>query len=182
MKPLLIVLCAFVVLAPLPLRAQLNCVTPKGNESFLFEGTFTDSVLLSKAKSQEAQWIVCVWLTGSGGTEYSIDAESVSSAAGNLDSMTAAEVFSEVAAHVVTRGVTLGYTLCPASGSVSVGVTFAAGVERTSTGFRVCGSGLTRSTFSCASLAGTIAVLQTGCSGGGCASGCEPTSATTLLQ
>jgi hypothetical protein len=182
MKYLLLLFCWFAPLALQPLRAQSNCIAPGGIVTPLYQGTFSDSVLLGRVHTKEAHCYVCVWLTGTGATEYTINADSVWIDGGSPDSMPAVEVFSQIASHAVDRGVTLGYTLCPASGSVTVGVTFAASVEPTFSGFRACGSDLNRSTFSCTSLAGRTTVLQTGCSGGVCTSGCESTCATTLLQ
>jgi hypothetical protein len=146
----------------------------------VYAGSFSDTITVDSGNTKRIRCTICVWLTDSSSTEYSISAGSVS--LDNIGAIAAADLFARIAAHAVVRGVALGYTLSPASGPATARVAFAASVEHTATGFRACTSDLNISTFSCTSLAGITTVHQTGCSGGEGVTGCESTCATTLLQ
>ena len=174
----LLVACLF-----LPLRAQSTPSAPVSGATLL--ATIPDSLMHEcggvQAVAKEKKvcgWSIFVWLVSPGKVEYSISAEDIDipDGCGSIDAMTTPEIFSAIATSTVTRGVALGLTPCPTSGSAQTAVYFASCVDRDGTGsgttFTSCGSALNRVEFSftCSS------VTATECSGGGaCEVGYEGT-------
>jgi hypothetical protein len=174
---LLLAACLFVAL---PVYATSSVTLPGATLLTTFDDSLMSDCggLYTTKPKKVCGWSIFVWLVSPGHIEYSINADDIDIAdeCGSIDAMTTPEIFAAIATSTVTRGVALGLTPCPASGSAQTAVHFASCVERdgagSSTTFTSCSSALNRVEFSftCSS------VTATGCSGGGeCEVGCEGT-------
>jgi hypothetical protein len=173
------------VLTSLPPAARATgCPSPPGSSLI---ATFADTAtlgscsgpLLGGTKKSTVSWNICVWLTGSGQIEYSVDESTIhfNDTCGVVDGLSTAAIFNRIGKESVVQGFSLGYTPCPESGSGTTAVTFVACVHRTgsgsSTSFSACGEVLARKSYSFHCL-DSLTVTATGCeSSGSCSGDCE---------
>ena len=155
------------------LVALLVCTAAASAQTVRLESELT----VANARKVKYAWTVTITGRTATGLELSIDAGSVVATGGadDLASLTAAQIFDEIALRTISLTVDPDDASCTSGGS-SV-VTVASCVTRTATGFAASGSGLARRiyTYNCSPL-GPAALLGVIWDVPDCASSAEPTS------
>jgi hypothetical protein len=171
--------CLFLALVAIKLNAQ---TTPPPTPDATYLGTFSVShqfeVMQGTVKKQDVMdYNLCVWRTGAGSVELTINPDSISvDDDGLIDDMTAEEIFRMLADRGVREGISQGYLPAPQSSSQTTAVSYASCVNRSGSGsgttFSAASSTLVRQSFSYC----TTAVTSPGCTGAtSCGGTAEPT-------
>jgi hypothetical protein len=189
MKRIYWLVLAALCLTTTALRAQ-SCPTPVSGAIYTYVTSFNASFefdecqpLGAAKRRPDYHWTVCVWRTGPGAIELSINPASfsVEDSCNTIDNTPASTVFAVLGTESVRQAAILGHLTASSncSSPSETTVTFPSCVTRTgsgsSTAFSTSGSSLCRSDYSFCQSGGTVIVALEGTSGASSCGTAEPT-------